>query len=223
MKGSLQLPKSKRERCLWHAACCSSHYKFMGKFPTSNRELNPNILLSERLEQPLIRLLIGLSLCFNICHLRKPTAVPKWAFLDIIRSLWKGTVLNSVINVWYYCLPNLANGFSGDLYLSNYHLQDKCLWGMHYAQTCLDLILLMRACPIFSKTPLLKQWSNFYITATAALYWLSSCHLDSFYQLRIPFHLGSVLCDGSPEQWPMTMLDFLSHDMWTNLQMQVIS
>lgn len=123
MKGSLQLPKSKRERCLWHAACCSSHYKFMGSFPTSNRELNPNILLSERLAQPLIGLLIGLSLCFNICHLRKPTAVPKWAFLsniqDIIRSLWKGTVLNSVINVWYYCLPNLANGFSGDLYLSN--------------------------------------------------------------------------------------------------------
>lgn len=57
----------------------------------------------------------------------------------------------------------------------------------------------------------------------AALYWLSSCDLDSSYQLQIPFHLGSVLCDGSPEQWPMTKLDFLSHDMWTNLQMQVIS
>lgn len=129
----------RERRCLWHAACCSSHYKFTGGFPTSNRELNPNILLSERLEQPLIRLLIGLSLCFNICHLKKPTAVPKWAFLsniqDIIRSLWKGTVLNSVINVWYYCLPNLANGFSRDLYLSNYHLKDKCLWGMHYAQS----------------------------------------------------------------------------------------
>lgn len=34
MKGSLQLPKSKREKCLWHAACCSSCYKFTGRFPT---------------------------------------------------------------------------------------------------------------------------------------------------------------------------------------------
>lgn len=78
--GKFTVAKSKKERCLWHAACYSSCNKFMGRFPTSIRELNPNILLSERLEQPLIRLLIGLSLCFNICHLRKPTAVPNWAF-----------------------------------------------------------------------------------------------------------------------------------------------
>lgn len=37
------------------------------------------------------------------------------------------------------------------------------------------------------------------------------------------FYLGPVLRDSSLERWPMTMLDFLSHGMWTNLQMQVIS
>lgn len=158
MKGSLQLPKSKREKCLWHAACCSSCYKFTGRFPTVT-ELNPNILLSERLEHPLIRLLIGLSLFFSICHIRKPTAVPKWAFQsnvqDIIRSLWKGTVLNSVINIWYYCLPNLANGFSGDPVFIKLPPSRQILIGMPTLHSANE------GMPLLSKTLFLKTVVQF--------------------------------------------------------------